>query len=223
MVFTNKIQLFLSLFVIALLGAMTFSSCSNDEGLPLYVNPNLSDTSGKNINLDLFISGEIDNVPFTYFNGRDGYTNISSSGEEGFCGNGVDRFVQFHTSAFILAATTRNTFYIDFKGCLSNDSLVESSRIDSVLAVGTIPFAPKSKDYRSVVIRFIDDSQTLWSSSYGSNSTSSSDFELSAITDNGYDVFSQKIAFGRFEGFLYNGSGDSLKLKIGKFKGRVVQ
>ena len=223
MVFTNKIQLFISLFVIALLGAMTFSSCSNDEGLPLYDNPNLSDTSGKDINLDLFITGEIDNVPFTYFNGREGYSNISSSGEEGFCGNGVDRFLQFHTTAFIKTETTRNTFYIDFKGCLSTDSLVESSRIDSVLVVGTYPFYPQTKENRTVVIRYIDNSQTLWSTSFGANTSASSYFELSAITDNGYDVFSEKIAFGRFDGFLYNGSGDALKLKIGKFKGRIVQ
>lgn len=219
----NRIQLFISLFVIALLGAMTFSSCSNDEGLPPYDNPNLSDTSGKNINLDLFITGEINSVPFTYYNGRDGYSNIASSGEEGFCGSGTDRFVQFHTTAFILTETTRNTFYIDFKGCLSNDSIVESSKVDSVLVVGTYPFAPKTKEYRNVVIRYYDNAQTLWSTSYGPNASSSSSFELSAVTDNGYDVFSEKIAFGRFEGLLYNGSGESLNLKIGKFKARIVQ
>jgi len=219
----NNVQKFLGLFVIALIGAMTFSSCNSEEGLPAYENPNLSDTSGKNINLDLFISGELDNIPFTIFNGREGYSNHSTSGEEGFCGGGVDRYLQYHTTAFILTETTKNTFYIDFKGCLSTDSLVEESKLDSVMVVGTYPYYPNFKENRTVVIRYIDNEENIWSTSFGSNNATFSSFELSALVDNGYDVFSKKVAFGRFEGFLYNGSGDSLKLKVGKFKARIVQ
>lgn len=221
--FTNKIQAFLGLFSVILIGAMSFSSCNNDEGLPAYNNPNVSDTSGQNINLDLFISGELENVPFTYFNGIDEYSNWTFTNEEGFCGNDLTRFIQVQTTAFLQPETLKRSFYFDFKACLSTDSLIESSRVDSVLVVGKYPYYPKFKEYRTVVIRYIDENEMLWSTAYGGNNVAFSDFELSALVDNGYDINSEKIAFGRFEGYLYNGGGDSLKLKVGKFKGRIVK
>ncbi len=223
MVFTNKIQASIGLFVIVLLGAISFSSCNNDEGLPAYDNPNISDTSGKNINIDLFISGELDNIPFTYFNGINDYSNWTFTSEEGFCGNDLTRFVQVQTTAFIKPETIKRSFYIDFKACLSSDSLLESSRVDSVLVVGRYPYYPKFKENRTVVIRYIDENEILWTTSFGSNNIAFADFELSALIDNGYDINSEKIAFGRFEGYLYNGGGDSLKLKVGQFKGRIVK
>jgi hypothetical protein len=46
---------------------------------------------------------------------------------------------------------------------------------------------------------------------------------LSALEENDYDDHSKLIAFGRFEGYLYNGAGDSIRLRSGKFKGRIVE
>lgn len=223
MVFTNRTQAFLSLFVIALLGSITFSSCNSDEGLPTYDNPNISDTSGKNINLDLFISLEIDGEPLTFFNGQLDYTNQISSGQDGFCGGGTDRFLQVHSTNYVKPESKRYTFYIDVMGCLSSDSLVPESRIDSVLVVGRYPYLPTFTEQRAVVIRYVDGDENLWSTTFGPNNTTASMFELSALIDNGNDVFSKKIAFGRFEGILYDGAGNSLTMKSGQFKGRIVQ
>jgi hypothetical protein len=222
MVFTSSPKIF-TILVGLTIALSVMVSCNNQEGIPTYVNPNLSDTSGKFINLDLFISGELDNVPFTVFNGRDSYTNWTISSEEGYCGQGFSRFIQSHTTSFLRAETSRNSFYIDFKGCLDIDSLVDESRIDSVLVVGQYPLYPKFEDYRTVVVRYIDENEILWTSNFGPNSSTFSSFELSALEENDYDDHSKLIAFGRFEGYLYNGAGDSIRLRSGKFKGRIVE
>jgi N-acetylmuramoyl-L-alanine amidase len=217
-------KLNIKLFAILFLGTVWFASCESDEALAQYVNPNQSDTSGNNVAVDLFVSVEIDNVPFSYFNGVKNYSNWTISAEEGFCPTDINKFIQSHTTAYIVPNKLEESIYIDIKGCVRSDSLKDINKIDSVLIVGTYPYYPKTTiDDRYAVVRYIDMDSILWSTAFGGNTSSFARFELSAIEDNGYDIFSKKIAYGKFEGYLYNGMGDSIKLKKGQFKGRIVQ
>lgn len=205
-----------------IIGSVFMVSCKSDEGLPVYDNPNLTDTSGQVILVDLFISLEIEGVPYSFYNGTDDYTNWSLTSEEGFCGGGTDRFVQVHSTTFFNPAALNQSFYIDFRGCLNSDSITDQNRVDSVMRVGLYPYYPNEIEHRSVTIRYIDANGEFWSSSFNDNTSSSSSFELSSLTDNAYDVHSKHFAYGKFEGFLYNSSGDAIKIKKGQFKGRIV-
>lgn len=217
-------KLDIRVFVILLLGMFWLVSCESDEALQQYVNPNQSDTSGNNVAIDLFVSVEIDNVPFSYFNGINNYSNWTISAEEGFCPTDINKFIQAHTTAFVVPNKLEESIYIDLKGCARTDSLKDISKIDSILIVGEYPYYPKmTDDDRYAIVRYIDADSVLWSTAFGGNTSSFARFELSAIEDNNYDVFSQKIAYGKFEGYLYNAAGDSIKLKKGQFKGRIVQ
>lgn len=205
------------------LGVLLVSSCESEEVLPTYQNPNQSDTSGNNIAVDLFVSAEIDNIPYSFENGINGYSNWTISEQEGFCVTDPNYFVQSHVTSFILPNFLENAMYIDIRGCVNNDSATDANRIDSVLVVGLYEYFPKMKHKRSAMVKYIDADSVLWSTSLGGNESSFSRFELSAVIDNSSDNYSEKIAFGKFEGYLYNGKGDSLKVRAGKFKGRIVQ
>ena len=117
----------------------------------------------------------------------------------------------------------QESIYVDIRGCVNNDSVTDMSIIDSVLVVGPIPFYPKSNDNRTAIVKYIDQDSVLWSTAFGGNNSSFSRFELSAVVENNRDDFSEKIVFGKFDGYFYNGKGDSLKIKGGQFKGRIVQ
>lgn len=208
---------------ICTLGGMAFMSCDGNEALPTYESPNQSDTTGSNIGQDLFISGEIDNIPFTLFNGKNGYSNWTISNEDGFCMGAPNKFVQIHTTSFIIPSALKTSLYVDIRGCVNVDSVQNINKVDSVLVVGEYDFYPKNDTGRSAIIRYIDADSVLWSTAFGGNVNSFARFELSAIIENGYDTYSKKIAFGKFEGYVYDGKGDSLRVKLGQFKGRIVQ
>jgi hypothetical protein len=211
------------IFVFSFVGiGVFFGSCESDEALGIYQNPNQSDTTGNNIAGDLFVSAEVENIPFHYANGIQKYTNWTISEELGFCSD-TNKFLQSHSTSFVVANKLEESIYVDILGCVNLDSASDINIIDSVLVVGFYPYFPKMKDSRSAVVKYIDADSILWSTAFGSNTSSFAHFELSAIENNNYDNFSSKIAFGKFEGYLYNGMGDSLKLKDGQFKGRIVQ
>lgn len=214
---------FFSLLGILFIGILFVSSCESEEALAIYQNPNQSDTSGNNVKVDLFVSAEIENVPSSFANGINGYSNWTISEQEGFCVTDPNYFVQSHVTTFILPNYLENSLYIDIRGCVNNDSATGINIIDSVLVVGPYEYYPKVKDHRSAMVKYIDADSVLWSTSFGGNESSFSRFELSAIVENDFDGYSQKIAFGKFEGYFYNGMGDSLKIKGGQFKGRIVQ
>jgi len=211
------------IIIVTLLGSFLFTSCESDEALASYVNPNQSDTTGNNIKFDLFVSMEVENIPVSYANGFDKYANWTISEQQGFCGTTANGVLQSHITSFIVPNSLKGSVYIDIKGCVNNDNATSVNVIDSVLVIGPYALLPKMKENRGAMVRYIDQDSVLWSTAFGGNLSSFSRFELSAIEDNGYDNFSQKIAWGKFEGYLYNGMGDSLKLKNGKFKGRIVQ
>lgn len=200
-----------------------FYSCETDEAIAKYENPNLTDTTGVNVSLDLFISGELDNIPFHLYNGTDGYSNWAISGEDGFCTSDPNKFIQTHSTAFLKPSKREESFFIDIRGCVNNDSLQDINKIDSVLVVGPYVYYPKDTEGRSAIIRYIDADSMLWSSAFGGNTSSFVKFELSALVNNNQDTFSQSIVYGKFEGYLFNGFGDSLRLKSGQFKGRLVE
>jgi hypothetical protein len=132
--------------------------------------------------------------------------------------------MQVHTTAFIIPELRKSGIYIDFRGCVANDSLFPESSVDSVLVVGPYKYFPAEQDNRSVIIRYIDADSTIWSTGFGANASSFSEFTLSALVDNTGDKGGNQVDFGRYEGYLYNATGDdSLRLKIGQFKGRIVQ
>ena len=218
-----KVKNLIQLSAALLLGGVFMISCESDEALAQYVNPNQSDTTGNNIKVDLFVSVEIDNIPFSYINGVSSYSNWTLSEQEGFCISDPNRFTQSHVTTFIVPNKLEESIYIDIKGCVNNDSLSEINKVDSVLVVGPYSYYPKIKNNRYAVVKYIDADSVLWSTAFGGNTSSFARFELSAIEDNNYDGFSQKIGWGKFEGYLYNAQGDSLKLKSGQFKGRIVQ
>lgn len=209
---------------LVMIGASFMVSCSQNEPLPLYRNPNLSDTTGLNAVRDLFVSVEMDQVPLEFFNGVNGYSNWSVSNVAGPCGAANEKFLQVHTSAFIIPELRKSGIYIDFIGCVANDSLGYATSLDSIFVVGEYPFYPKENNGRSAAVRYIDSDSNLWSTAFGANAASFSEFALSAVVENAQDSFSHYIAFGRFEGYLYSSSGDdSIQLKLGQFKGRIVQ
>ena len=218
-----KVKSFIPLLAVLFLVGTFTVSCESDEALAQYVNPNQTDTTGNNIKVDLFVSVEIDNIPFSYINGVNKYSNWTLSEQEGFCVGDPNRFIQSHVTSFIVANKLEESIYIDIKGCVNNDSLSEINKIDSVLVIGPYSYYPIIKNNRYAIVKYIDADSVLWSTAFGGNSSSFSRFELSAIEDNNYDNFSQKIGWGKFEGYLYNGYGDSLMLKSGQFKGRIVQ
>ena len=74
-----KVKSFIQLSAALLLGAIFLISCESDEALAQYVNPNQTDTTGNNIKVDLFVSIEIDNIPFSYINGVNDYSNWTLS------------------------------------------------------------------------------------------------------------------------------------------------
>ena len=214
---------FYFLLGILLLGVVLVSSCESEEALPQYQNPNQTDTSGNNIKVDLFTSALIDNIPVNYVNGINEYTNWTVSEEEGFCLSDPNHFVQSHVTAYIVPNKLEESIYIDIRGCVNNDSLTDSNIVDSVLVVGPYAYYPKMKDNRTAIVKYIDADSVLWSTAFGGNESSFSRFELSAVISNDRDTYSEKIAFGKFEGYFYNGKGDSLKIKSGQFKGRIVR
>ncbi|MGB0805179.1 MAG: hypothetical protein ACPGRC_00725 [Salibacteraceae bacterium] len=216
-------KFFFGLLSLLIIGVLFVSSCESEESLAKYENPNQSDTSGNNILVDLFVSAEIENVPYTLANGVNDYSNWTISEQEGFCATDPNHFVQSHVTSFILPNYLENAIYIDIRGCVNNDSVTNTNRIDSVLVVGLYEYYPKVKNNRSAIVKYIDSDSVLWSTSFGGNESSFSRFELSAVIDNDFDSYSQKIAFGKFEGYLYDGKGDSLKVRAGNFKGRIVQ
>lgn len=218
-----NIKNLIRLFVLGLFTSMIVSSCESDEALAIYSNPNQSDTSGNNIQIDLFVSAEVDNIPVHYANGIEGYSNWTISEEEGFCGVDTTRFLQSHVTAFVVPSKLEESIYVNILGCVGIDSASDINKIDSVLVVGPYSYYPKLKSNRSAMVNFIDSDSVLWSTSFGGNTSSFARFELSAIIDNDDDNFSGKIAFGKFEGYLYNLQGDSVKIKNGQFKGRIVQ
>tara|TARA_R110002050_G_scaffold297339_2_gene458638 strand:+ start:53488 stop:54150 length:663 start_codon:yes stop_codon:yes gene_type:complete len=209
--------------LVGLITSLFISSCESDEALAIYDNPNQSDTTGNNVQVDLFVSAEVDNIPVHYANGINKYTNWTISEEEGFCGVDTSRFLQSHSTAFIIPSKLEESIYVNILGCVKNDSASALNKIDSVLVVGPYSYYPKLTHNRSAMINYIDMDSVLWSTSFGGNTSSFARFDLSAIIDNNDDNFSAKIAFGKFEGYLYNGQGDSLKIKNGQFKGRIVQ
>lgn len=214
----------LLVFAVGIIGVLFMISCDSDESLPLYKNGNLTDTTGINEVRDLFVSGEIDQVPFEFFNGVNGYSNWSISTIQAPCGPSLERYLQVHTTAFIIPELRKSGVYIDIMGCLATDSLSSITALDSIFVVGNYEYFPKQEQNRAAAIRYIDADSNLWSTSFGPNSASFSEFTLSALVDNSSDEYSKKIAFGRFDGYLYSPSGDdSLRLKIGQFKGRIVQ
>ncbi len=218
-----KGKLLLNFIPLMLVGIVFVSSCESEEALPQYQNPNTTDTTGINIAVDLFVSAEIENIPYNYSNGLAGYSNWTLSEEEGFCIADTHHFVQSHITAFIQPTRIQEAIYIDIRGCVNNDSLSDINVIDSVLVVGPYKYYPKSQDNRTAIVKFIDQDSVLWSTAFGGNESSFSRFEVSAVVNNDKDEFSQKIVFGKFEGYFYNGMGDSLKIKDGQFKGRIVK
>lgn len=218
-----KFNLFKNLVVGMVLTSLFMISCESDESLEKYQNPNQSDTTGNNLKVDLFVSVEIENVPYNFVNGINNYSNWTLSEKGGICFPDSNRFHQSHVTSFIVTSKMQESIYIDILGCVNNDSASNINVIDSVLVVGPYPYYPTSKDFRSAVVKYIDADSVLWSTAFGGNKSSFANFELSAISPNDFDAFSEKIAFGKFEGYLYNTLGDSLKIKNGQFKGRIVQ
>lgn len=216
-------KVFLTIIPIAMLGLIFVSSCESEEAISEYENPNNTDSTGVNIAVDLFVSAEIENIPFNYSNGLSGYSNWTLSEQEGFCVSDTNHFIQSHVTAFIQPTRIQEAIYIDLRGCVNNDSLTDINIIDSVLVVGPYEYYPKSNEHRTVIVKYIDQDSVLWSTALGGNNSTFSNFELSAVVSNDKDTYSQKVAFGKFEGYFYNGRGDSLKIKEGQFKGRIVQ
>ncbi|MFT4753171.1 MAG: hypothetical protein ACI85Q_000709 [Salibacteraceae bacterium] len=214
---------FFGLISILFAGIVFVSSCESEEALASYQNPNQSDTSGNNIQVDLFVNALIDNIPVNYANGIHDYSNWSISEKEGFCMTDPNHFIQSHVTAYIVPNKLVEAIYIDIRGCVNNDSLSDTNSIDSVLVVGPYTYYPKMKHNRTAIVKYIDADSVLWSTAFGGNESSFSRFELSAIISNDFDDYSEKIGFGKFEGYFYNGKGDSLKIKSGQFKGRIVQ
>ena len=210
-------------FAVLVVSLVLFGACESDEPLPQYKNPNQSDTSGNNIVYDLFVSAEVENVPSSYANGIAGYSNWTRSSELGYCDLDSLGFIQSHITSFEIPNTLTGKFSIDIRGCVNIDSLSDINKIDSVLVLGSYPYYPKFKNNRTVLLEYIDDDSVVWSSALGGNTSSYASFQLSAIVNNVYDNNSKKIGFGKFEGFLYDGQGDSLKIRNGQFKGRIVQ
>ena len=218
-----NIKFFIRSISVIPLSVMLLGACQSDDALPQYHNPNQSDTSGDNITYDLFVSAEVENVPSSFANGVAGYSNWTRSSDLGFCNPDSNSFIQSHITSFEIPNTVTGKFSIDIRGCVDTGSLSEINKIDSVLVLGDYPYYPKFKNNRSVLLEYIDDDSVLWSSALGGNTSSYANFQLSALVNNVYDNNSVKIGFGKFEGFLYDGQGDSLKIRNGQFKGRIVQ
>ena len=217
-----KNYLFYSLVSILLVSVLFVSSCSSEEALDPYMNPNQSDTSGNNIRIDLFMKANINNTTLNYMNGIGGYSNSVKSNKDGLCGADPNIFIQSHQTVFS-NSNSLESITIDIKGCVVDDALVDINKIDSVLIVGRYEFFPNRKNNRSVIVTYTDVDGVLWSSDLGGNKTTFSKFELSAVISNDSDPYSEKIAYGVFDSYLYNATGDVIEVRDGQFKCRIGQ
>ena len=218
-----SIKYFTQVLLVLVVSILLFGACQSDEALPQYHNPNQSDTSGNNVVYDLFVSAEVENVASSYANGIAGYSNATRSVELGFCNLDSISFIQSHITSFEVPNSVTSRFRIDIRGCVNIDNQSNINKIDSVLVLGDYPYFPKVVNNRTVLLEYIDGDSVLWSSALGGNTSSYANFQLSALVNNVYDNNSVKIGFGKFEGFLYDGQGDSLKIRNGQFKGRIVK
>ena len=79
------------------------------------------------------------------------------------------------------------------------------------------PFAEKD----GAIVEYLDENDVFWTTYFGSGDQSGSSFKITNYTDN-TDGFSAKIIEAEFSCTLYDGNGNSIVVKNGEVKGRIV-
>lgn len=200
-----------------------FSSCENTDDLPRVPNENLTDSTGKIILADMFISGELDEVSFTYWHGRNDYASIAYHQINGYC-NAFDTLQGYTLTERMHMSNkfeTRNSFYVDVSRCIPIDSILEQVYIDSLYKTQNYPFITEQDSGYGVQITYIDDEGKTWSSRLGNNTGTLSRFLLNLSIPNERDFGTKYITFGEFSCFLYNREGEFKELRKGSFKLRM--
>lgn len=212
-----------TLFNLAFILAIT--SCNEDPYLPKYENEDLTDSTGAVWALDLFLKGDLDGDEFSYQNNREDYLNYCMSTKNGYCDSliwaapGDRSFINVETMIFQRFNDSNNIFYIDKIDCMLYDTNWEY-RNDSMFVIGDYDYLSLTDSVGGIQVRYIDGEGKLWSTSFGANDLSTSEFKISAVVENDADTVSQYVAFGKFSCKLYDEDGFYLDLDNAEFKSR---
>ncbi len=209
----------LKLSPLFILFVLLFSGCGKDN-VPPFENPNLTDTSGINVPLDLFVSGEVGGVYFDFYNGIKGYINeAETTTDTSVCGD-TSLVYYIHSGKLWKPGVAPNSISISISRCVQNDSLL-SERLDSMFLVGPVDFANDLTGMPGARIEYIDGESYFWTTALGDNNNSSTRFfEISGFIKS-EDPSEPNIVFGRFSGMLYSTTGDSIDIRKGQFKIRL--
>lgn len=215
----NRIQFLLALVLALSIGLF---SCTNEEAVIPYVNKNLTDTTGINVNYDLFASGKIDGKTFEFFNGREKVLNKPLTYENGLCDSvgGYPSYIQIQATAFHNPAIRTNSIYIEIAKCITVDNQYKQ-HLKNMLKVGQLPILNLADSATGGQVKYYDENGEFWSSGLGNSKAPGNSFQISAVIKNPHDSTSRDIIFGQFSCDLYNKKGEKKKLRGGRFKARI--
>ena len=202
---------------------MSLWSCTKEPELDPWENENLTDSTGININVDLIVSGKVDNGAFRIENGKNDYVNQIAESYNGLCtsfGDTIPSYIYMQSLIFQKQYKRERSFYIDLVSCIRSDEDEAESK-ENMFEVGYYPLLNLADTAYGAHIRFIDSEGVLWSSMKGPNDMVGHYFQLSGVIENDIDDFSTRIAFGRFNCFLYNSEGEILEFNNFNFKSRL--
>lgn len=208
----------LSLFFAAA-WVFTMSSCAGDDDLERLPNPNLTDTTGLFVPVDLLMTGRIDGEYFTYEHNKEGYVSRVRNSQNGWLPINDSTWSYIQTEFMLLGRNynDRESWRIEIIRTIPLDS-TEQSYLDSLFTPALMNYYSSPADANGVQLFYIDADSTLWSSSRGNNSGTFSRFALSEVIKNEYNGVSKYIAFGEFNGYLYDEDGRQLEARQVKFK-----
>lgn len=168
-----------------------------------------------------------------YYSASFGGTTRSIKNDDQFKGNGVDSaWVQacgaskqlkgqhFHFMNFPDTSRVYSIYFSVYKCAATfNDSIDK----DSMFVVGNLPYGSAAAGKEGVVVKWIDNLQTVWSTELSPNlatDQASSTFNITDVAIN-EDGFSRFLIGGTFTCTLFDKDGNTLNVTDGKFVSRA--
>jgi len=101
------------------------------------------------------------------------------------------------------------------------------SDLDALITMGSMEYGSEQAERDGVVIQWVDAAGTLWSSDLGAADQTGSSFTVTTNTkieyQPGQSVYGQYITRGTFSCTLYDGNGNSIHIRDGRFTLHTIQ
>lgn len=220
-----KVNFFKTIILGSILFSGAFFSCKDQEIPSPRIHPSL-DSLGVNINLDLTISGILDNDETIQFsNGINGYANKINYVQDSVCLTTDSGLYHIEKQQFIFLnplQSKKNKITVSFEHCLWENEIATGGLV-SFLEPNEYTFIEDIYPNKNgVVVKFIDEFGEEWSSLKGSNTGINDKCKVSAIIQNQVDEFSSHIIFGKFTCKVYRNDGSFRTFRNVNFKSRIA-